>query len=85
MVSFLQFLSTGIAPLVPRFPFTVATQMRACGEVSMMYTRKRKLQLLEDDLVETPTAKRRLLLPDGGGMLISSSFYCRMDFCSSYH
>ncbi|XP_074574807.1 uncharacterized protein LOC141831349 [Curcuma longa] len=68
MVAFLQFLSTGIAPLVPRFPFTVTTQMRACGEVFMMYTRKRKLQLLEDDLVETPTAKRRLLLPDGGDL-----------------
>ncbi|KAG6490203.1 hypothetical protein ZIOFF_051488 [Zingiber officinale] len=66
MAAFLQFLSTGIAPLVPRFPFTVTAQVRASGEVFMMYTRKRKLQLLEDDRVETPKAKRRLLLPDGG-------------------
>lgn len=58
-----------------------SAQMRTCGNVSVTYARKRKVRPLDDDLVaDVPIAKRRLLLPCGGGVVfISSCFRCRMD------
>ncbi|CAD5176184.1 unnamed protein product [Musa acuminata subsp. malaccensis] len=67
VATFLGFLSSAVAPFVPRIAMVGSAQMRTCGNVSVTYARKRKVRPLDDDLVaDVPIAKRRLLLPCGG-------------------
>ncbi|CAL9089613.1 unnamed protein product [Musa textilis] len=67
VATFLGFLSSAVAPFVPRIAMEGSGQMRTCGNVSVTYARKRKVRPLDDDLVvDVPIAKRRLLLPCGG-------------------
>ncbi|RWW18434.1 hypothetical protein GW17_00017579 [Ensete ventricosum] len=70
VAAFLGFLSNAVAPFVPRIATVGSAQMRTCGNVSATYARKRKVRPLDDDLVvDVPIAKRRLLLPCGGGIV----------------
>ncbi|CAL9156934.1 unnamed protein product [Musa hybrid cultivar] len=67
VATFLGFLSSAVAPFVPRIAMEGSAQMRTCGNVSVTYARKRKVRPLDDDLVaDVPIAKRGLLLPCGG-------------------
>ncbi|RWW90311.1 hypothetical protein BHE74_00000538 [Ensete ventricosum] len=85
VAAFLGFLSNAVAPFVPRIATVGSAQMRTCGNVSATYARKRKVRPLDDDLVvDVPIAKRRLLLPCGGGIVfISSCFRCGIDLMVS--
>ncbi|RRT79022.1 hypothetical protein B296_00003416 [Ensete ventricosum] len=70
VAAFLGFLSNAVAPFVPRIAMAGSAQMRTCGNVLATYARKRKVRPLDDDLVvDVPIAKRRLLLPCGGGIV----------------
>ncbi|XP_073001559.1 uncharacterized protein [Typha latifolia] len=55
-----RFLSSALAPFVPRVAVRVSEQRRRCGDVSLMYVRKRKLRDVEGQVMHVPRAKRRL-------------------------
>ncbi|WOL07624.1 hypothetical protein Cni_G16369 [Canna indica] len=61
---FLEFFSMSVSPFMRMNAVRARAHMRTCGDVSTVYMRKKKLRLLEDDLVvDVPRAKRRLILP----------------------